>query len=166
MGVRMGRILQMIVRAMPRRLTTAGLVVASVIVGVLIGVAGGSGYVGPAIREASAAPGLIRVAKPTRRPDEVIADLERRLDQHDDARRRNSETAMGQARASLKQGSEAAIQDLEGQLRSGTTLVYWAAVLAGQAAETGNQDTMDRARRYLQAARGTQGLGQGGKSQP
>jgi hypothetical protein len=162
----MGRILQMLLRAMPRRLTTAGLVVASVSVGVLIVVAGGNAHVGLAIREASAAPGLIRVAKPTRRPDEVIADLERRLDQHDDARRRNSETAMGQARASLKQGSEAAIQDLEGQLRSGTTMVYWAAVLAGQAADTGNQDTMDRARRYLQAAGGTAAAGQGGRRQP
>jgi len=93
------------------------------------------------------------VGKPKRPTAAVATELEDRLTRFESARARHDSGQQDAVRRDMDRVSEATLDDVASQLNPNTTLVYWAASIMRGAAATGDDAALERARRYLTAAR-------------
>jgi hypothetical protein len=95
--------------------------------------------------------------RPKRSAATVATELEDRLTRFESARTRNDPVQREAVRRDMVRESDAALDDVASQLNPNTTLVYWAASIVRDAAATGDDASLERAERYLKAARAVEG---------
>lgn len=89
-----------------------------------------------------------------RSPNQIAASLERKLLALKAARERGNQRQVEALKRDLLDEDVLARSEMDGQLRRGTTPVYWAVTLIREAVAYDDDAAMDRALRYLRAMTG------------